>query len=165
MSRWIPVSERLPVYDKKVLIWSVLTGIACAKLQNIKRSISKDAPYDDRWFIAHGRAELDDVEYWQELPTAPGWSDESEYKNLVAKDKTCLTCDHFSDAAKDEVREQIEVSSYNSVMDTVNGFAFSGDCARLHDFLEYEQCGCGDGPKINGNFGCHLHKPEEGATK
>jgi hypothetical protein len=158
---WIPVSERLPEYDKKVLIWSQLTGIACAKLQNIKRSISKDAPYDNRWFIAHGQAELDDVECWQELPTAPGWSDESEYKNIVPKNKTCLTCDHFSNVTKVEVRKQIEISGYEAVMDTVNGFAFSGNCARLLDFCEYEQCGCGYSPTINGNFGCHLRKPEQ----
>ena len=63
---WVLVADTLPAYNKKVLV--VADGSRfCAILQNVTRSIAKDAPNDDRWYALPGWGhELKDVTAWCE---------------------------------------------------------------------------------------------------
>lgn len=66
------VTEKLPRYDKVVLVYLTIGGRMCGKLISVKRSISDDAPFDDRWFAVPGWGhELRSVEAWCELPPFP----------------------------------------------------------------------------------------------
>ena len=68
---WVLVSDKLPPFDKQVLV--VNDGnMLCAVLQNVKRSIAKDAQKDKRWYAVPGWGhELHKVTMWCDLPEAP----------------------------------------------------------------------------------------------
>jgi hypothetical protein len=68
-SGWISVDDP-PAYDEKVLV--LHKGMRfCAKLQKIKRSISDDAPYDDKWFASPGWGHELKPTHWMPLQTKP----------------------------------------------------------------------------------------------
>lgn len=67
--QWNNVKDKLPEYEKIVLVQTDDGRMMCAQLSRISRHIGPDTPFDDRWFAFPGWGhELRCVKEWCELP-------------------------------------------------------------------------------------------------
>ena len=71
---WISVEDRLPEYQKNVLV--VFTNISkqvvhsVAYVSRMSRHLGEDTPYSDRWWIYSSRSEIKPA-HWMPLPEPP----------------------------------------------------------------------------------------------
>lgn len=72
---WIRVNEKLPEYNKLVLVaWidnRCQVRQSVASVSKITRHAGKDSPFDDRWWVDCSRTEINKPIYWAELDEAP----------------------------------------------------------------------------------------------
>ena len=75
MDEWISVKDRLPEYNKVVLIsWEDIfneTHISTGYICLITRHSGEDSPVDDTWYMSNTRGYELKVTHWQPLPEPP----------------------------------------------------------------------------------------------
>lgn len=68
---WISIDDRLPEYNKTVLIYSKTFGTFCGVCQRITRHVGENSPIDSRWFAIPGWGHNVKPTHWAPIPAPP----------------------------------------------------------------------------------------------